>query len=67
MNAKTKDGITPLLDASLHGQTETVKILVERGADINAKDKWGHTALMNAERFGHTAIIQLLKNAGAKN
>ena len=45
---KYERGHTDLMCAALEGQTETVKALLESGADVNAKDDEGRTALMFA-------------------
>ena len=37
MNAKDKDGGTPLLHATLSGHREIVELLIAKGADVNAK------------------------------
>jgi len=37
-----------LIIASKRGHIEIVRMLVEKGADINVKDKHGNTALMHA-------------------
>ena len=37
MNAKDKDGGTPLLHATLRGHREIVELLIAKGADVNAK------------------------------
>ena len=41
-------GKTSLMKAAMRGRTETVKILLEHGADINTKDKDGklHTIIV---------------------
>ena len=52
--------------AILIGDTETVKILIEAGADVNAKNNYGTTALMYAGLDGHTEIIDILIAAGAR-
>lgn len=44
---------------------ETVKLLLEKGADVNARNKWGKTALMYAADEGHTDIVKLLVEKGA--
>jgi hypothetical protein len=45
---------------------DTVKSLIERGADLNAKDPEGRTALDFAKQRGTTAVVDLLMKAGAK-
>jgi len=53
------------MEASARGYTEFVKLLLDKGADVNAKDGiW--TALNLAQERRHPDIVQLLKNAGAK-
>jgi ankyrin repeat protein len=42
-----------------------VRLLLERGADVEAKDKEGGTALNWAAGLGHEAVVRLLKSAGA--
>ena len=39
---------TQLLEASMDGRTQTVKLLLEKGVDVNGKNKYGETALMDA-------------------
>jgi hypothetical protein len=45
---------------------ETVRTLIERGADLNAKNPDGKTALDLARLRGSTPIVDLLVKAGAK-
>ena len=51
-----------LIKASENGDTETVKMLLEKGADVNAKttDYFGVTALIQASKNGHTEIVKKL-------
>ena len=52
--------------AAAHGgQPEIVKLLIEKGAEINAKDKSGWTALMLAARGGYPEIVKMLIEKGA--
>jgi ankyrin repeat protein len=39
INATRDDGWTPLHEAAKEGDVEMVKLLIERGADVNAKTK----------------------------
>ena len=44
---------------------ETIRMLVERGADPHAKSDQGETALDVAKRQGETPIVEFLRKAGA--
>jgi len=52
--------------ASIHGRTDILKDLLERGAKIDQEDHAGKTALLEAIINGHTEAINLLKEKGAK-
>ena len=52
-NAKDNDGWTALMQAAVHGHTETAELLLKHGADVNAKRNDGSTALMQAAVNGH--------------
>ena len=39
MNAREKDGLTPLHFAVYHGYAKCVKLLIEHGADINSTSR----------------------------
>jgi|GEM_PF-6435518 len=54
-----------LIEASLHGHFDTVRRLLDQGADINAKGNTGATALMMACWWGHVDIVRLLLDRGA--
>ncbi len=59
-------GITPLIWAARFGLSETVALLLQRGALIEAKDgRSGGTALAWAVGEGETAVVQLLLDKGA--
>jgi ankyrin repeat protein len=69
VNAKA-DGIsdwgkTALMEASLRGHVDLVKVLLKAGAEVNAKDDYGDTALMFASGKGNDDIVKLLLGAGA--
>lgn len=57
---------TLLIYAAAHGHTETVKMLVDRGADVNAADVTGWTPLHAAAYGGHPEIIRFLLGRGAR-
>jgi ankyrin repeat protein len=77
VNARSATGRTPLLIASsIDGASETAKLLLDKGADINAKDKLtgfpnvpvgagGATVLMEAARCRDARTIKLLIARGA--
>ena len=80
VNAKDRDGNTPLIDAigdvdcSYLGEIEVIKALLESGADVHAKGEYG-TALDVAKRIMQDdpdttteaeEIIALLRQYGAK-
>lgn len=47
------------------GEVDTLKRLIEAGADVDARDLGGLTALMLTVRNGHTEIVKVLLEAGA--
>ncbi len=65
VNVKSQ-GVTPLLLASVNGQMEAVKLLLEKGAKIDTADQYGNGALMFAVRQGHAEVAKLLFEKGAK-
>ena len=58
-------GHTPLMRAALDGNTEEVKELINRGADINQRDDNGRTALMFAAINTHYETMKVLLESGA--
>jgi len=59
------DGMTPLLYASKWDNLEIVKLLVERGANINIKAVNGDTALSIARKNNNDEIYNYLTDHGA--
>jgi ankyrin repeat protein len=51
--------------SSIYGQTETVRLLLERGAEVDGNDTNGNTALHWASRHGHLETVRLLLERGA--
>jgi ankyrin repeat protein len=78
-NITTEQGMTPLIMASGGGTDiqrarapeeramaiDTVKLLIERGVDINAVGQYGWTALHQASYQGLTDVIEYLVSKGA--
>ncbi len=48
---------------SQEGHTEGVKLLLDKGADVNVADSKGNTALIVASFNGHEEIAKLLLDA----
>lgn len=66
LNSVDAHGMTPLEFACYKGNYEIVKLLIEKGADVNSnKHRDGYTALMFAALGGHTDVTQHLLERGA--
>ena len=61
----SKISVSPFCLAIVKGDLETVKKLIELGADVNEKSK-GMTPAMYAAKYNKTAILQLLVKHGAE-
>ena len=44
---------------------EVVRLLLEKGADIESKASNGDTTVFNAVKRGHAGVVRLLRNRGA--
>ncbi len=64
-NAKSDDGMTLLMIASINGDIKSVQFFLEKGIDIEAKNDDGMTALIFASMAGKKEIVQLLLDNGA--
>lgn len=56
---------TPLATACENGDTELVKLLLKRGANIDARDIFQSTPLIAAVNKGHLEVVELLIRSGA--
>ena len=68
VNARDKDGSTPLHCATWKGHAEVVALLLQAGADVHAQnnnDHWGTTPLHAAAHANQAGIAQLLIDHGA--
>lgn len=65
VNARDREGMTPLMHAALLGNQDLVDLLLSKGAKVNLADNFGVTALMQAAWAGHSQIVQALISAGA--
>lgn len=65
-----KDGDHALIIAAENGYTDLVKILIDKGINVNAlhtkANPQGSVALQIAKEKGNADIVKLLKDAGAK-
>jgi ankyrin repeat protein len=64
VNARDAQGNTPLILAAAYSDAASVKVLLERGADVNAVNQAGATALMRAARSYE--MVRLLVDQGAE-
>ena len=64
VNAKFRDGITPLMVAIKSGTCLTSQCLIEHGANLNDVDNTGKTALMRLIPNGNKRTFDLLLNKG---
>ena len=66
VNAKDDNyGFTPLIKASMLGDTVVVSMLLEKGADVNAKNYRNQTSLWWASMRGFIDIVDMLLEKGA--
>jgi ankyrin repeat protein len=63
VDARDREGHTPLMLAAIYGCNQTVLTLLEGGADPRAKTKSGNTAVVYAENNSHPVAATLLKKA----
>ncbi len=66
VNARDKEGNTPLIPAASTGHAEATQWLIDFGADVDAKNQEGWTALNSTEYKGNLEVVKILLKAGAK-
>src|SRR5712692_7047953 len=65
VNAHSKAGKTPLLlAAGYNGAADTVKLLLEKGADLAARDQGEANAVVLAAESGDAVVLKLLLDKG---
>ena len=65
LEARNRDGGTPLFCAAMWLSLETAKCLLLRGANIDTQDDHMNTPLLRAFLFGPTSSVKLLLRCGA--
>ena len=66
INTRSKDGLTPLMKASLLNELKSASYLLRKGAKINLKDAKGNTAYSFSEVKKNTKMMSLLEKHGAR-
>ena len=64
-NSNDPRKFTALMAASYFGFVKVIKLLLDRGVDINTQNNGGGTALHIAAREGHQAVVKILLEKGA--
>jgi ankyrin repeat protein len=62
VNAKESGGYTPLFGAVFEGHIDTVRLLLDHGANSYIEDDLGYTALDQADEEGSDDIAELIEN-----
>jgi len=57
---RDENGMTPLIMAARYGYPETVRLMLEDGADINAKTHSGMDAVSWAFKNRHHNVLEVL-------
>ena len=66
VDVRDRNGMTPLLLAARKGNSETVRLLLAHGANVNAQDYYlAWTPLILASALGHKKVVKLLLEHGA--
>lgn len=62
---RPSDAAAALMRAAMTGDTEALKVLINKGLNANARDEYGRTPLIEAAFGGHIEAIELLLNRAA--
>ncbi|QDR79198.1 ankyrin repeat domain-containing protein [Sporomusa termitida] len=62
---RQNDGFTPLHAAAAYGRAPVVRLLADKGADLNVRDKDGQTPLMKAVGNNQADVVAALLQKGA--
>jgi hypothetical protein len=65
MGMKVTDSPFPLLLAARYNATKVLRLLLDKGVDVNIKDDLGSTALHKAARYNSLQAVRMLLEAGA--
>jgi len=60
-----KNNYSALSEASAGGNTDSIKFLIDRGADVNSIGAYGRSPLYRAAFAGHLSAVQVLLQHGA--
>jgi ankyrin repeat protein len=60
IDAESPNGSTPLMMAAMYGSSETVKVLLDAGADTSIKNALGLTALDFAQKAHREDAVALI-------
>ena len=66
IDAESPNGSTPLMMAAMYGSPESVKVLIQAGADLNIKNQLGLTALDFAVRGNRQNSKELIETGLAR-
>jgi len=66
INAPTKSGETPLISAINTGDSELVRVILQRGADVEARCVDQISPLMHAVNRRYESIVEMLLSGGAQ-
>ncbi len=63
IDAESPNGSTPLMMASMYGTSETVKLLLDEGADASLRNQQGLTAIQFAQRASRQDVADMIAKA----